>query len=156
MSPSLNSVVVSLADVPGEDLKVGRERRQPVILIVDDEPLVADTLAVILSRAGFATMTAYDGKTALKLAGNVPPELLISDVAMEEMNGIELAMAMVHALPECKVLLFSGHATNADLADARAAGYSFPLLSKPVHPAVMLRHIAACLSAPEAMMEMVQ
>ena len=44
------------------------EKNQPVVLIVDDERVIADTLSIILSRSGFSTMTAYDGESALELA----------------------------------------------------------------------------------------
>jgi len=64
------------------------------------------------------------------------------------MNGIQLALAMVNAVPTCKVLLFSGHATSADLLHTLDAGYDFPLLSKPVHPTEMLKHIARRLMHP--------
>ncbi|MES2391292.1 MAG: response regulator [Acidobacteriota bacterium] len=121
-----------------------------MVLIVDDESMVADTLAMILGRAGFATLTAYCGAAALEIAQAVPPELLISDVAMPGMDGIELAVAVVNTWPDCKVLLFSGHATAADLMAARSAGYSFPLLAKPVHPAEMVRQVQASLAFSEA------
>ena len=138
-----------MTEVPQDDAQLSVDKRQPVILVVDDEEVVADTLSIILSRAGFATMTAYDGPTALELADAIPPELLISDVAMPEMNGVDLAVTLVNAQPSCKVLLFSGHATSADLLAARAAGYSFPLLTKPVHPADMLKRVLACLTTAE-------
>jgi len=44
---------------------------------VDDEPVIADTLSIILSSSGFSTMTAYDGESALELARAVHPDLLI-------------------------------------------------------------------------------
>ena len=62
---------------------------KPRVLVVDDERVIADTLSAILSKHGFAVMTAYSGATALDLARVTPPDLLISDVAMPEMNGIE-------------------------------------------------------------------
>jgi CheY-like chemotaxis protein len=148
MSSVLNVKVIPVEEVPNEDARLSPEQYRPVILVVDDEVMVADTLAVVLSQAGFATLTAYDGKAALELAIIVPPELLISDVAMPEMDGIELAMAVVDAMPECKILLFSGTATNADLASARAAGYNLPLLTKPVHPEEMLKHVKERLKVP--------
>jgi DNA-binding NtrC family response regulator len=149
MSPSLNSVIVSLDEVPHEDVVSEQQDLQPIVLIVDDEPLVADTLAVILARAGFVTMTAYDGPTALGMARSAAPHLLISDVAMPEMNGVELALAMLEAIPACKVLLFSGHATSADLVSALDAGHDFRLLAKPVHPTEMLKHVSRTLNMPE-------
>jgi CheY-like chemotaxis protein len=149
----LNVKVIPVEEVPSEDARLSPEQYRPVILVVDDEAMVADTLAAVLSQAGFAALTAYDGKAALELAITVPPELLISDIAMPKMNGIDLAMAVVDAQPECKVLLFSGNATDADLASARAAGYNLPLLTKPVHPEEMLKQVKERLKVPEGPVE---
>jgi DNA-binding NtrC family response regulator len=65
------------------------------------------------------------------------------------MNGIELAMTVAEQFPTCKILLFSGHATGADLAEARAGGYDFPLLAKPVHPAEIVKYISRRLKHAE-------
>jgi len=148
MSPSLNSEVVSLDEVPFEDL-VGNTTHRAIILVVDDEPLVADTLSAILGRAGYKTHTAYDGATALRLANEFMPHLMISDVAMPEMNGVELAITLMDEQPKCKVLLFSGHATSSDLVNASDAGHEFRLLSKPIHPTEMLRYVTKTLDIPE-------
>jgi DNA-binding NtrC family response regulator len=94
------------------------ERNQSVVLIVDDERVIADTLSIILSRSGFSTMTAYDGESALELARAVYPDLLVSDVVMPEMTGVELAIAVTETVPGCKVLLFSGQATTVDLLES--------------------------------------
>jgi DNA-binding NtrC family response regulator len=78
----------------------------------------------------------------------VPPAFLISGVYMPEMSGVKLAMKLVERWPECKVLLFSVHATTDDLTEARAAGHDFPLLAKPVHPAEIIRHLSNHLDMP--------
>src|SRR5258708_33754055 len=102
------------------------EKKQSVVLIVDDERVIADTLSIILSKSGFSTMTAYDGEGALELARAVHPDLLISDVVMPEMTGVELAIAVTETVPGCKVLLFSGQAATVQrLAKARQAGRDF-------------------------------
>ena len=59
--------------------------------------------------------------------------------------GVDLAMTLIKRIPECRVLLFSGHATLADLSGAREAGHDFPLLHKPVHPAELLKKVSKCL-----------
>jgi DNA-binding NtrC family response regulator len=142
MSPLIKYQVVPIDEVPEEEAEVLVSEKQPAVLIVDDEPLVADTLCAILTRAGYTTKAAYDACTALELAATFAPELLITDVAMPQMNGVELALAMVSMRPACKVLLFSGHATSVDLVGAYDAGHDFPLLSKPIHPTEMLRQVA--------------
>jgi DNA-binding NtrC family response regulator len=146
MSPSLKSVVVPISEVPFEEVSAVTPSRERIVLVVDDEHLVADTLAIIFKRAGFCTFKAYDAKGALEIANAIAPDILVSDIDMPGMNGVDLAMTLLEILPECRVLLFSGHATFADLSEARAAGYDFPLLPKPVHPSVMLENVSKCLA----------
>jgi CheY-like chemotaxis protein len=135
-----------MVEVPKEDVVVLPGKPQPVVLIVDDERVIADTLSAILSRSGFSTMTAYDGIDALKLAGERKPDLLISDVMMPGMTGIELAITVTQTIPGCKILLFSGQAATVDLLEkARHAGHNFTTLTKPIHPTDMLKRISECL-----------
>jgi CheY-like chemotaxis protein len=147
MSLKLNFQVVSLAEVPRKEPISPREPR--LVLVVDDEKVIADTLSAILKNSGFAVMTAYDGEAALALASVVPPDLLITDVAMPGMNGIDLAIALSQLIPDCKILLFSGQASTIDLLDsARHQGHHFNLLTKPIHPTDMLKRISDCLKTP--------
>jgi CheY-like chemotaxis protein len=150
MSPKLRFEIVPVSDIPLSDHITHTENHRPVILVVDDERVIADTLTVILSRSGFTVMTAYDGRSALELARAVAPQLLLSDVVMgSDMDGTELAIQVVREIPDCKVLLFSGHASTMDLLDkARDAGHNFTLLTKPVHPADLLRRISESFTAP--------
>jgi CheY-like chemotaxis protein len=79
---------------------------------------------------------------ALAAARLEVPDLVISDVAMPGISGVELAIQMRAQHPNCKVLLFSGQATTLDLLEgARAQGYDFRLLQKPVHPSEFLFEI---------------
>jgi DNA-binding response OmpR family regulator len=133
-----------MAEVPLTSTQIPEtEKQRPVVLVVDDERVIADTLSVILSRSGFSVMTAYDGETAMELVAAVTPDLLLSDVMMGPgMDGTQLAIALVEACPDCKVLLFSGHAATVDLmAKARRNGHDFSLMTKPVHPADLLARI---------------
>lgn len=122
--------------------------RLPVVLVVDDERLVADTLSLIFQRAGFTTYTAYSAAEALRLASLDPPDILLSDVDMPVTGGVDLAITLRKRNPKCDVILFSGHASVADLARAQAAGYEFPLLPKPVHPQVLLESVSQKLGVP--------
>ena len=156
MSPSLNSQVVPIAEVSQSDAVVHNGKYRPVVLIVDDERVIADTLSIILKKNGFSTLTAYDGKSALEIARTTPPALLISDVVMPGMTGVELAIALTQTIPACKVLLFSGQAATVDLLEnARNAGYNFTTLVKPVHPTDILRRISECLTPRGSLSETV-
>jgi len=120
--------------------------QKPLVYVVDDETVIAETLAMILRQAGFAAHAFQDPIRALAAAESAsPPNLLIADVVMPGMSGIELAIQFQQTYPECKVLLFSGQAATADLLEAaRRQGYDFEVLSKPIHPADLLAKLRAC------------
>jgi DNA-binding response OmpR family regulator len=120
-------------------------------MVVDDESTIADTLTEIFNRSGFGAEAAYDGEEALEKALLRPPELLLTDVVLPGMSGIELAITMKRIFPDCKVLLFSGQAATSDLlASAARAGHNFELLNKPVHPADLLARAKEQLKKPRA------
>jgi len=143
MFSTLKIQVVPLEEVPKNDRATDGALQRPLVLVVDDERVIADTLSIILTRNGFSVLTAYDGESALELAQVATPDLLLSDVMMGPgIDGTELAIALVGRCPKCKVLLFSGHAATRDLLDkARDAGHNFTLLNKPLHPADLLARI---------------
>jgi CheY-like chemotaxis protein len=112
---------------------------RPRVLVVDDEHVIADTLAIILKQSGFDSATAYDGEDAVEKARGWKPDLLLSDVMMPGISGIEAAIQITALIPKCKVLLFSGQAQTADvLNDARLRGHHFEVLAKPLHPSDLL------------------
>jgi len=114
-------------------------RKKPRVLVVDDEQVIADTLARILDLNGYEASAVYSGTAAVESARSLQPDLVISDVIMQDMNGIEAAIHIRGFLPSCKILLFSGQAATADLLEnARAQGHEFEILAKPVHPADLL------------------
>lgn len=124
---------------------------RPRVLVVDDETAIADTIAKILTLSGYPAIAAYDGNDALETALMKPPELLITDVALPGMNGIELAVTIKRIFPDCKILLFSGQASTTDLlATAGRAGHHFTLLNKPVPPQDLLTIVAEHLKAHSA------
>jgi CheY-like chemotaxis protein len=108
---------------------------QPRILVVDDERILADTTAAILSHAGFVSRAVYDGFEAIATMASFHPDYLLTDVMMPVMNGVELAIAIAKIYPATKIMLFSGQAGISQiLEDSEAQGFEFPLLAKPVHP----------------------
>ena len=112
---------------------------RPLALVVDDEPVITESLSAILNGAGFAALIASDGVTALETALLIPPQILITDLAMPDMDGLELAVAVTQALPDCEVILFSGHASICDIAARmQELGCDFVTLLKPIPPAAMI------------------
>ena len=117
----------------------GGQSTKPRVLVVDDERVIADTLAIILNQAGFDAAAVYTGTDAVDRARKEKPDLVISDVIMPDMNGIEAAIRIRQMLPGCKILLFSGQAATADLLEkARLQGHEFEILAKPEHPQDLL------------------
>jgi CheY-like chemotaxis protein len=116
--------------------------QKPRILVADDERVIADTLAMILNQSGFEARAVYSGEGALELAESFQPDMLISDVIMADLNGIDAAIRIRAVLPQIKILLFSGQAATADLLEkARKEGYEFDILAKPVHPQDLLARL---------------
>ncbi len=114
------------------------------VFVVDDEPLIASTLAAILELHGYSAVGFISPREALAAAGSRPPDLLIADVVMPDVSGIDLAIQIKIRHPECQILLFSARAATQDLLeDARNQGHNFQLLEKPVHPSTMLSRVAA-------------
>lgn len=108
---------------------------KPRVLIADDEKVIADTLAMILNHGGFDARAVYTCEKALELAPVFQPDMLISDVLMADLNGVEAAIKMRALLPQIRVFLLSGQAVSAEiLANAKANDLGFEVLVKPVHP----------------------
>ena len=143
MSKKVSFPTVSLNEVPKA---VSQNGYKPIVLVVDDESIIADTLAEILSRSGYTAIAEYDGDSALETALLMPPEMVITDVVLPGMSGIELAITIRRIFPDCKIILFSGQASTADLlAAARQDGHQFTLLNKPLHPTDLLARVSEVL-----------
>ncbi len=116
------------------------------ILVVDDEKRIADTLALILSTKGYTAKAAYDGSSGIEICRKFRPDLVISDVVMPGMNGIEMAIEIRRKFAGCQILLFSGQAASADMLEsARTRGHDFEMLAKPIHPEQLLDKVSQVL-----------
>jgi CheY-like chemotaxis protein len=110
--------------------------------VVDDEQVIANSLAIILNKAGFEARAVFSGEQAIELLESFQPEMLIADVVMPGMTGIEAAIVVRSKLPKCNILLFSGQAATTELLEqARTQGHEFEILAKPVHPADLLEKL---------------
>lgn len=148
MSKGSTSPNSTLHEAPKAESRTTRDPYRPAVMVVDDESSIADTLAEILSRNGYRCVTAYDADSAIETALLRPPEMLITDVVLPGMNGIDLAIHIRRIFPDCKIILFSGQASTADLlAAAHRDGHQFVLISKPVHPTDLLARISENLKA---------
>lgn len=154
---SVRVEVVEQSEIQKKALPQEVAPAKPYVLVVDDESLIADTLVAILRQHGYAADAAYNGASAMEAIKLIPPDLLITDVAMPGISGVDLAIAVRKSLPNCKVLLFSGQASTSDLLrEAERAGHTFTLLSKPVHPRDLLAHTSTLISPRQPSKQEVQ
>jgi DNA-binding NtrC family response regulator len=116
------------------------------VFVVDDEPQVGTTLAAILALQGYHATAFTSPLKALEGARRNAPDILISDVMMSDLSGIDLAILMNAQFPRCKILLFSGSPACSDrLEQARQKGHQFQSLTKPVSPQTMLAEVGKLL-----------
>jgi CheY-like chemotaxis protein len=109
------------------------------IFVVDDEPVIASTLSEILRQNGFSAKAFTDPFEALTASRCRCPKLVITDLKMPGLSGIELAIQMRQACSACKIILFPGQAIGSDLLQrARDQGCDFLLIQKPVVPLELL------------------
>jgi len=121
------------------------------VLVIDDENNLADTLVWILERAGFEATAAYDGESALQRLDTFQPDVVISDVIMPGVNGIEVCTRIQARFPKCHILLFSGQtATNELLGEAREHGLTWELLAKPMDPDELLAKVTSLAQKSES------
>jgi two-component system catabolic regulation response regulator CreB len=122
---------------------MGRKQR---IYIVDDEELIAITLAAIFEESGYETKYFTRPRALLEAAGAQPPDVLVSDYAMPELSGIELARSLFALCPACRIFLLS--ATDLSLIEtwvAKAPTPNFSFFSKPVQVVQLLDAVAHAL-----------
>lgn len=101
------------------------------ILVVDDDVMVRDLLVRFLSLRGYQVRSAKDGREALRLIGESVPDLVILDLVMPEMNGVELLRALAERDYAGRTIILSGHQNDALLAEAWALGPQ-EVLDKPL------------------------
>ena len=113
------------------------------VLVVDDHQVIADTLASILLESGYEATAAYNGEHAVEAAIASNTDVLITDIAMGGMSGIEAAIRISKNRPACKIILFSGQSTTVNLLqESVAQGYHFEILAKPINPTILLDCLA--------------
>ena len=82
----------------------------PRVLVVDDEKVIADTIVQILNRNGFIAEAAYGGEEAIEKAGRHCPEVVLSDVLMPQIDGVEAAIATFRQRMESMLKTVGDHA----------------------------------------------
>jgi DNA-binding NtrC family response regulator len=118
-----------------------------MILVVDDEPSIRRFAARVLLDEGFAVLEAGDGEQALQIvyAGGV--SVLVSDVVMPRLNGVQLMERLARSHPQLPVLLMSGYATS----ELQGMGIAAPcaLLTKPFTAERLVEEVRRCLGGAD-------
>ena len=119
----------------------------PTILVIEDYTDTRELLSVLLRRRGYNVIEAEDGVEGLLKAGWVYPDLILLDLSLPEMDGVEVARR-IHAqgkLSQVPIFVLSAYRTDAVKADVHAAG-CVETFTKPFDPEAMLEKIAATLT----------
>jgi CheY-like chemotaxis protein len=112
----------------------------PKILVIDDQHLIANTLAQILNQNGYDAAPVYSSEEALEQVNRSEPDIVLSDVRMHKLDGIQTAMRIQILHPNCRVILFSASAIS-DEEQARIDDCGFEFLRRPLHPRDVLHHL---------------
>jgi two-component system response regulator MtrA len=122
--------------------RTGISETRPLILVADDESLICRTVVEILRSEGYDAVAVLDGAAAVECASKTQPTILLVDVMMPGMNGIDAAKKIRQVHPGIRVICFSGHAASSQLLnEAQAQGHEFEFLSKPIRPEALLKAI---------------
>ncbi|MCC7066253.1 MAG: sigma-54-dependent Fis family transcriptional regulator [Planctomycetes bacterium] len=120
---------------------MSRER----VLVVDDEPDLAESCAFFLDRGGYAAETATSGPMALARMEQEPFALVISDVRMPRMNGMELLAAIKQHDPDIEVLLITGY-PDLQMAVSAIKQGAFDYLAKPYGEKDLMERVAKAIA----------
>ena len=124
----------------------------PVILVVDDEPLQRDILKTILDDEGYETYTASSGEEALTLIGKFHPEVILTDLKMEGMDGIELIESVPREPFEPSMIIMTAHGTISSAVKAIQKG-AFDYLTKPLDKNSLLLTVKRALERAELLQQ---
>jgi two-component system alkaline phosphatase synthesis response regulator PhoP len=116
------------------------------IVVADDDPFIRRLVAFTLKKRGYAVLEACDGATALNLAQQEHPDLVVLDVLMPEMNGLDVTRALAQDPATCDIpiLILSASAQRSEIEAGLASGAAAYLV-KPFEPKVLGEHVAALL-----------
>ncbi len=109
------------------------ESRKLKILVVDDEPRIAESIALALQNRGHITKAVFSGEDAVAAAPGFFPDILLSDERMGGISGIEAAIQIQQASPRTRVIIYYAQTASLDLLD-KAYAHGFELFFDPFRP----------------------
>jgi CheY-like chemotaxis protein len=118
--------------------------RKATVLVIEDNPEVADTLRRLLELSGYDVWVAYTGTDGVRLATAHPPDVVLSDIGLPGLDGWGVAQELRRnpATAGVRLIAVTGHGSDEDKRHAEAVGYDH-LLTKPADPETLLALVAA-------------
>ncbi len=119
----------------------------PTVLVVEDDPVILRLLEVNFELEGFGVVLAHDGVEGVELARADKPDIIVSDIMMPRMSGIELVEALKadEATASIPIILLSAKAQTSDLKSGMDAGAD-DYITKPFEPLDLVDRVNALLS----------
>lgn len=109
------------------------EKKPLRIMVIDDENIVGKRLAPALSKNGDLVETFTSGIPALDRFGEEPFDIVVTDIRMDEVDGLEVLEQVLQKAPETKVIIITGYATVEMAREALSKG-AFDFIAKPFKP----------------------
>jgi len=126
-----------------------------VILVIDDEPLQRDILKTILDDEGYETYTAFSGEEGLKILKEIRPDVVLTDLKMDGIDGIEFIESLPEAPFQPPVIVMTAYGTISSAVDAIKKG-AFDYLTKPLEKDVLLITVKRAVGRAELLKENLQ
>jgi len=117
----------------------------PLILIVEDEVLLADSIAIYLEFYAYATAVAYTGEDGLRLAAEQNPDVAVVDLRLPGLDGLKVLRHLRAVSPSTEVVMITAHASIATAVEAMKCG-AFHYLSKPLDLVELCAVVAQALT----------
>ena len=121
---------------------------ESTVLVVDDDPVILKLLEVNFEMEGFTVLVARDGEEGIEVARGDQPDLIVSDIMMPKVSGLELVIALKGdaATSEIPIILLSAKAQNADVRAGLDAGAD-DYVTKPFEPLDLVDRVNRLLEA---------
>jgi len=130
-----------------------RNMESETVLIVDDDPMILDFIEEEIAQYGYKTILAGNAAEALSLAGKEKIDLLLTDIMMPGINGIDLARQFAVLNPETKILFMSGYVCPS-LAHQGIPESEYAFVQKPFAPNVLVKKMRKVLGGPNGLKEL--
>lgn len=119
------------------------DSQKPTILVVDDEAFILSVISRMLEREGYNVVVAGSGEHALTLLGTFSISLVLTDIRMPGMDGVQLAATILKRCPELPLLFVSG------CCDLIPHEMNYGHIPKPFNTNDLVNRVADCLNRPE-------